>query len=36
MGEQSEEIKASFENGVLTVRFPKTSAEQAPKKVTIS
>lgn len=31
-----EEIKASLEDGVLTVSFPKTSPEQAPKKITIS
>lgn len=33
---QSEEVKASLENGVLTVTFPKNSPEQAPKKITIS
>ena len=33
---QSEEIKASMENGVLTVTFPKTTPEQAPKKITIA
>lgn len=35
-GVKPDDIKASFENGVLTVQFPKTSAEQAPKKITIS
>ncbi|GJE93195.1 Hsp20/alpha crystallin family protein [Phanerochaete sordida] len=35
-GIKPEEIKASLENGVLTVSFPKTSPEQAPKKITIS
>ncbi|KAI0343333.1 HSP20-like chaperone [Trametopsis cervina] len=35
-GVKSEEIKAGLENGVLTVTFPKSSPEQAPKKVTIS
>ncbi|KAI0080035.1 small heat shock protein [Panus rudis PR-1116 ss-1] len=35
-GTKEEEIKASLENGVLTVKFPKTSAEQQPKKITIS
>ncbi|KAK0470271.1 HSP20-like chaperone [Desarmillaria tabescens] len=31
-----EEIKASLDNGVLTVTFPKASPETAPKKITIS
>ncbi|KAJ4479307.1 HSP20-like chaperone [Lentinula aciculospora] len=35
-GVKEEEIKASMENGVLTVTFPKASAEQAPKKITIA
>ncbi|KAI0759339.1 HSP20-like chaperone [Irpex lacteus] len=35
-GVKSEEIKAGLENGVLTVTFPKSSPEQAPKKITIS
>ncbi|KAJ3910832.1 HSP20-like chaperone [Lentinula edodes] len=30
------EIKASMENGVLTVTFPKATAEEKPKKITIS
>ncbi|KAG5653011.1 hypothetical protein H0H81_002704 [Sphagnurus paluster] len=30
------EIKASMENGVLTVTFPKTAPDQAPKKITIA
>ena len=33
---QPEEIKASMENGVLNVTFPKTTPEQAPKKITIA
>ena len=32
---QPEEIKASMAEGVLTVTFPRTSPEQAPKKITI-
>ncbi|KAI0761453.1 HSP20-like chaperone [Irpex lacteus] len=35
-GIKPEEIKASMENGVLTVTFPKSSPEQAPKKITIA
>ncbi len=35
-GFQPEEIKASMENGVLAVTFPRTTPEQAPKKITIS
>ena len=35
-GLKEEEIKASVENGVLTVTFPKTTPELAPKKITIS
>ncbi|KAJ3786561.1 HSP20-like chaperone [Lentinula aff. detonsa] len=35
-GVKDEEIKAAMENGVLTVTFPKASAEQAPKKISIS
>ena len=33
---QPEDIKASMENGVLTVSYPRAAAEQAPKKITIS
>lgn len=33
---QSEQIKASLDNGVLTVNFPKSTPDQAPKKITIS
>ncbi|OSC98328.1 HSP20-like chaperone [Trametes coccinea BRFM310] len=34
-GIKPEEIKANLENGVLTVTFPRTSPEQAPKKITV-
>ena len=33
---QDEDIKASMENGLLTVTFPKVSAETAPKKISIA
>ncbi|KAF8179897.1 small heat shock protein [Pholiota molesta] len=35
-GVKEEDIKASMDNGVLTVTFPKAAAEQAPKRITIS
>ncbi|KAJ3807614.1 HSP20-like chaperone [Lentinula lateritia] len=35
-GVKEEEIQASMENGVLTVTFPKATAEEKPKKITIS
>ncbi|KAJ2924545.1 hypothetical protein H1R20_g12555, partial [Candolleomyces eurysporus] len=35
-GLKEEEIKASVEDGVLTVTFPKSTPELAPKKITIS
>ncbi|KAH9474407.1 Small heat shock protein C4 [Psilocybe cubensis] len=35
-GIKSEEIKANMENGILTVTFPKSSPELAPKKITIA
>jgi len=35
-GVKEESIRASMENGVLTVTFPKTTPEAAPKKITIS
>ncbi|THH15411.1 hypothetical protein EW146_g5050 [Bondarzewia mesenterica] len=35
-GIKTEEIKASMDNGVLTVTFPKSSPESVPKKITIS
>jgi len=34
-GVQSEQIKATMENGLLTVTFPKTLPELAPKKIII-
>ena len=33
---QPEEIKASMTDGVLTINFPRTTPEQAPKKITIA
>ena len=33
---QDNEIKAGMEDGVLTITFPKSGAELAPKKITIS
>ncbi|KAF6747366.1 HSP20-like chaperone, partial [Ephemerocybe angulata] len=35
-GLKEEEVKASMENGVLTVTFPKSTPELAPKKISIS
>ncbi|ESK95949.1 small heat shock protein [Moniliophthora roreri MCA 2997] len=35
-GVNEEEIKASLENGILTVTFPKAGKEAAPKRITIS
>ena len=35
-GTKAEDIKASMENGVLTVTFPKVTPEEAAKKITIS
>ncbi|KAG7089077.1 hypothetical protein E1B28_010786 [Marasmius oreades] len=35
-GVNEEEIKASLENGVLTVSFPKAGKESAPKKIMVS
>ncbi|KAF9045214.1 small heat shock protein [Panaeolus papilionaceus] len=32
---QDEEIKASMENGLLTITFPKSAPELAPKKISI-
>ncbi|GJJ11803.1 hypothetical protein Clacol_006041 [Clathrus columnatus] len=34
-GIKETDIKANLENGLLTVQFPKTSAEQAPKRISI-
>ncbi|KAI0318967.1 small heat shock protein [Amylostereum chailletii] len=35
-GIKNEEIKAAMENGVLTVTFPKSAPESAPKKIAIA
>ncbi|KAL0069838.1 hypothetical protein AAF712_003108 [Marasmius tenuissimus] len=35
-GVKEDEIKASLENGVLTVTFPKTGKEAEPRKITVS
>ncbi|THH27453.1 hypothetical protein EUX98_g6733 [Antrodiella citrinella] len=35
-GVKNEDIKASLENGVLSVAFPKSTPEQAPKKIAIN
>jgi len=35
-GVKFEDVKASLENGVLTVTFPKSAPESAPRKITIS
>ncbi|CCM00982.1 uncharacterized protein FIBRA_03030 [Fibroporia radiculosa] len=35
-GVKSEDIKAAMENGLLTVAFPKTTPETAPKKIAIA
>ncbi|KAL0946915.1 hypothetical protein HGRIS_013076 [Hohenbuehelia grisea] len=35
-GVKDEEIKASMEHGVLTVTFPKSAPELAPKKISIA
>nr|BAL02931.1 small heat shock protein [Pholiota nameko] len=35
-GTKDTEIKASMENGVLTVTFPRSTPEQAPKRITIA
>ncbi|KAG5725186.1 Heat shock protein 16 [Termitomyces sp. T112] len=35
-GIEEEDIKAKLDDGVLSISFPKTSAEEAPKKITIS
>jgi HSP20 family protein len=33
---QETEVKAAMDNGILTVTFPKSTPEQAPKKIAIS
>ncbi|EPQ60360.1 HSP20-like chaperone [Gloeophyllum trabeum ATCC 11539] len=35
-GVKPNDIKASMENGVLTVTFPRASAEQTPRRITVS
>ncbi|KDQ55769.1 hypothetical protein JAAARDRAFT_133718 [Jaapia argillacea MUCL 33604] len=35
-GVQPDQVKASMEHGVLTVTFPKSTPETAPKKITIA
>ncbi|RXW23154.1 hypothetical protein EST38_g2709 [Candolleomyces aberdarensis] len=35
-GLKEEDIKASMENGVLSITFPKSTPELAPKKISIS
>ena len=35
-GIKEEEIKASLENGVLSVSFPRTAPEAQPKKITVA
>ncbi|KAL5501765.1 hypothetical protein ACEPAH_9025 [Sanghuangporus vaninii] len=35
-GAKPTDIKASMENGVLSVTFPKTSPEQVPQRITIA
>jgi len=35
-GVKESEVKANMDNGILTVTFPKSTPEQAPKKITIS
>ncbi|KAK7677181.1 hypothetical protein QCA50_019890 [Cerrena zonata] len=34
-GVKDTDVKASLEHGILTVIFPKTSAEEAPKRITV-
>ncbi|KAF8732649.1 hypothetical protein AX14_004094 [Amanita brunnescens Koide BX004] len=35
-GVSESDIKANLENGVLTVTYPKATAEMAPKRITVS
>jgi len=35
-GVKETEVKAAMDNGLLTVTFPKSTPEQAPKKITIA
>jgi len=34
-GVKDEDIKANIQDGLLTITFPKVSAEQAPKRITV-
>lgn len=33
---QPEDIKASMADGILTITFPRSTPEQAPRKITVS
>ncbi|KAJ7270611.1 HSP20-like chaperone [Mycena haematopus] len=35
-GVKETDVKAAMDNGLLTITFPKSTPEQAPKKITIS
>lgn len=35
-GVKESDVKASMNDGILTVTFPKTTPEQAPKKITVA
>ncbi|KAK7033331.1 heat shock protein 16 [Favolaschia claudopus] len=35
-GVKENEVKAAMENGVLTVTFPRSTPEEAPKKITVA
>ncbi|KAF7331148.1 Heat shock protein 16 [Mycena sanguinolenta] len=35
-GVNENEVKAAMDNGLLTITFPKSTPEQAPKKITIA
>ncbi|KAK7048438.1 heat shock protein 16 [Favolaschia claudopus] len=35
-GIKESEVKAAMDNGVLTVTFPRSTPEEAPKKITIA
>ncbi|EIW76405.1 small heat shock protein [Coniophora puteana RWD-64-598 SS2] len=35
-GVKDEDIKANMQDGLLTITFPKVSAEQAPKRITVA
>ena len=36
LGDRTDEIKATIDNGVLTVTFLGAAPEQGPKKITVS